>query len=93
MEVIDFKGCFEFEGRRSDEMTLRVIVSKSGGETVGSGSFSLPLMLVGLPSGAEVSFFPNEGGEIRVLIREIDESDGVGYFLTSGDVARSRRSA
>lgn len=96
MEVRDFTGCFVLDGREAEEMDLRVIVSTGGGVTSGSGSFAVPAAMVGRDMDAPLTFRIRAGGELSVLVREFDLTEGRAYFLVSGrvpDVAGAVRSA
>jgi hypothetical protein len=87
MEVRDFKGCFVLDGRDGEEMDLRVILSTGGGGvTSGSGSFALPMALVGRAGEVPLTFRLTSGETLRILVREIDLADGLAYFLTEGAV-------
>ena len=91
MEVRTFTGCFVIDGRESETVALRVILSTGGGVTSGSGSFELPLALVGAGAGAAVAFRTAAGEALARQIREIDRVEGVAYFLTEGVVPGARR--
>lgn len=91
MEIRDFKGCFVLDGRETDEIALRVILSNGGGGvTSGSGSFALPLALAGRAERAPLTFRLTTGEALTILVREIDLVDGVAYFLTEGVVPVAR---
>lgn len=90
MEVRDFTGCFVLDGRELEEMDLRVILSVGGGGLrAGSGSFALPMALVGRAEQAVLTFRTSGGDEISLRVREVDLVDGVAYFLTEGDVPQA----
>ena len=85
MEVRDFKGVFVIDGREAEAGPLRVIVSNGGGGvTSGSGTFALPLALVGARPGTRFGFRTEAGEDIALVLREVDAVEGVGYFLTEG---------
>lgn len=87
MQVLDFKGCFVIDGRELEEMDLRVILSTGGGGvTSGSGSFALPMALVGRADQAPLTFRLTTGEALTLVVREIDRADGLAYFLTEGVV-------
>lgn len=87
MQVLDFTGCFVLDGRALEEMDLRVILSTGGGGvTSGSGSFALPMALVGRAEQAPLSFRLTTGETLTLIVREIDLAEGVAYFLTEGVV-------
>lgn len=91
MEVRDFTGCFVLDGRELEVMDLRVIVSTGGGGiTSGSGSFALPMALVGRAEQAPLSFRLTTGEALTIVVREVDLVDGVAYFLTEGVVPEIR---
>lgn len=91
MEVRDFTGCFVLDGRELEVMDLRVIVSTGGGGiTSGSGSFALPMALVGRAEQAPLSFRLTSGEALTIVVREVDLVDGVAYFLTEGVVPEIR---
>lgn len=85
MQILDFKGCFVLDGRETEEIALRVIVSTGGGGlTSGSGSFALPLALVGRAEEGPLGFRLSSGEALTILVREIDPIEGVAWFLTEG---------
>ena len=92
MQVLDFDGCFVFDGRETEVCQLRVILSTGGdGVTSGSGTMALPLALVGVAPGTALTFRTTEGDEIGLDLREVDATEGVGYFLTTGAVPADQR--
>lgn len=93
MQVIDLEGRFVVDGRETEVCQLRVILSTGGdGVTSGSGTMALPLALVGLAPGTRLGFRTLAGDEIGLDLREVDETEGVGYFLTTGAVPTTQRS-
>lgn len=91
MQIRDFTGCFVLDGRETEEITLRVIFSTGGGGiTSGSGSFALPLALVGRAEEGPLSFRLAGGEALTILVREIDLVEGVAWFLTEGEVPETR---
>ncbi|OIP85385.1 MAG: hypothetical protein AUK37_04265 [Rhodobacterales bacterium CG2_30_65_12] len=85
MQILDFTGCFVLDGRETEEIALRVIVSAGGGGiTSGSGSFALPLALVGWSGEGPLSFRLISGEVLTIVVREIDPVEGVAWFLTEG---------
>jgi len=87
MQVIDLEGYFVIDGREVGAGSLRVIVSTGGdGVRHGSGTFALPLALVGAAAGTAFGFRSAAGEEIALTLREIDPVEGVGYFLTEGPI-------
>jgi len=94
MELRDFKGCFVVDGREVETGSLRVIVSTGGdGLRLGSGTFALPLALVGAAPGTPFGFRSEAGEEIALILREIDPVEGVGYFLTEGPISERATAA
>lgn len=82
MEVRHYDGCLVVGGQETEAFTLKVILSTGGG----SGSFLVPLALVGAAEDGIVTFRTVEGDEIALRIREIDPAEGYAYFLTEGAV-------
>lgn len=92
MQVVDFEGCFVIEGRETEVCQLRVILSTGGdGVTSGSGTMALPLPLVGVAPGTALTFRTVAGDEIGLDLREVDTTEGVGYFLTTTAVPLRER--
>jgi hypothetical protein len=87
MEILDLQGYFVIDGREVEAGSLRVIVSTGGdGLRLGSGTFALPLALVGAAPGTAFGFRSEAGEEIALTLREIDPAEGVGYFLTEDPI-------
>jgi hypothetical protein len=87
MEVRDFTGCFILDGRETEVMDLRVILSTGGGGvTSGSGSFAVPAALAGLVVEGGLTFRTTEGDQLSIQVREVELTEGRAYFLTSGRV-------
>ncbi|GKY88960.1 hypothetical protein [Sinisalibacter aestuarii] len=89
MEVRDFTGSFLIDGRETEEMDLRVILSTGGGVTSGSGSFPVPAALAGRVMEGPLTFRTSAGDEITVLVRDFILTEGRAYFLTSGRVPQT----
>lgn len=93
MEIRDFTGAFVVDGRETDRMDLRVLITSGGGETFGSGSFRVPAAMIGLETSGPVTFRCADGQEIDMQVREFDMTHGVAYFLTLGSVPEVRKRA
>ncbi|MBV7409918.1 hypothetical protein [Maritimibacter sp. DP1N21-5] len=97
MELRDFSGCFIVEGRETETMDLRVLLTVGGGETHGSGAFRVPAAMIGMEAAGPLTFRTSEGEEMTLIVREFDLVNGVAYFLTDGAVpdtdAGSQRAA
>ncbi|MEJ2034940.1 MAG: hypothetical protein P8X69_02105 [Maritimibacter sp.] len=87
MELRHYSGCFIIDGRESEEVDLRVILSTGGGVTTGSGSFQVPASLVGLIESGTLRYRTLAGEEFNLTLREIDM--GEAYFLTGGLIPAS----
>ncbi|MAM60615.1 hypothetical protein [Maritimibacter sp. UBA3975] len=86
MELRDFRGSFRIDGRETDRMDLRILLTIGGGETHGSGAFRVPAAMIGTETGGPLTFVTEAGDEITVVVREFDLTQGVAYFLTEGEV-------
>lgn len=90
MEIRDFTGCFIVDGRETDRTELRVLVTRGGGETHGSGSFRVPPAMIGIEAAGPLTFRCVDGEEITLAVREFDMTNGLAYFLTEGAVPEAR---
>ncbi|WP_298499390.1 hypothetical protein [uncultured Maritimibacter sp.] len=86
MELRDFSGAFLIDGRETEVMDLRVLMTVGGGEMHGSGAFRVPAAMIGLEAAGPLTFRTAAGEEIRLIVREFDLVNGVAYFLTEGAV-------
>lgn len=93
MEVREFSGCFLVDGRETDVMALRVVLSTGGGRRFGSGDFPVPAALAGLVGEEPLTFRLDSGEELVLVVREFDLLDGRAYFLTEGAVPAGVRVA
>lgn len=91
MDVRDFTGAFLVDGRETEAMDLRIIVSTGGdGRRIGSGSFAVPPALAGRVDGGTLIFRTDADDEILLEVREFILTEGRVYFLTSPDLPVER---
>lgn len=93
MEIRDFTGSFVIDGRETDRLDLRILITHGGGVQHGSGSFLVPPAMIGFEAQGPVTFRCIDGAEITLLVREFDMTNGLAYFLTEGAVPALRRRA
>lgn len=93
MELRDFPGFFLIDGRRTDGMDLRILITRGGGEVHGSGAFRVPAAMIGLETRGPLTFVTETDEEITLVVREFDLTQGVAYFVTEGVVPELRKRA
>ncbi len=84
METRAFDGHLVVDGQETEPFRLKVLLSTDNGVTTGTGSFAVPLALVGVGEGSPVCFRTDRGEAISLLLTEIDPAEGRAYFLTLG---------
>ena len=92
MELRDFSGAFLIDGRETEVMDLRVLMTVGGGEVHSSGAFRVPAAMIGMEAAGPLTFRTDAGDDIRLIVREFDLVNGVAYFLTEGAVPETRGS-
>ena len=91
METRVFDGHLVVDGQETGSLRLKVLLSTDSGFTTGTGSFAVPLALVGVREGTSVSFRTEQGETINLLLSEIDPAEGTAYFLTLGVLPKAVR--
>jgi hypothetical protein len=91
METRVFDGHLVVDGQETGSLRLKVLLSTDNRVTTGTGSFPVPLGLVGVREGTSVSFRTDLGETINLLLSEIDPAEGRAYFLTLGALPKAAR--
>jgi len=91
METRVFDGHLVVDGQETGPLRLKVLLSIDNGFTAGTGSFPVPLALVGVSEGTSVAFRTDRGETITLLLSEIDPAEGSAYFLTLGALPAALR--
>ena len=84
METRGYDGYLVVDGQESEWFALKVLLSTDNGGTTGTGSFAIPLALVGAREGSAVTYRTVTGGTLTLLLTELDPAEGQAYFLTLG---------